>query len=492
MNHISAGKGPRTLPRLVLAGAIALALSGCDTDEIVKVEDPAQLQPDAVENAAAVPALVNGAFRQFLGGYSGYGDDAFNTMSGAISDELAWGDSFTTRVAADRRTLQAPVLGNISDVAYGRLHSSRVQADRALSLIDRFQDDLDDPEGMRSLLRTTQGYVYVTLSEGWCGGVPFSNIPPEGEIDPSLIDYGPAQTTVQMNEAAIALFDQALTQDPENELAMVGKGRALLNLGRYAEAEAAVANVSDNFVFLLEHSTNTSAQNNPISALMDNGRYSIANLEGGLTSTGAALRPDNNTATTAPSAEGLNFRTAQDPRLPYVADGRCFTTSIFCYKNLNYPDFNADMPLASGVEARLIEAEAALARGDGVTMMAILNDLRARVASIMPLLYPDHEQVFPVPTSGAPSLAPLIDPVTAAARRDLLFRERAFWLYNTGHRQGDLRRLVRNYGLPQTQVFPTGPYFRGGTFGTDVAYPVPFNEENNPEFVRAACVTTTA
>ena len=492
MNHISAGKGPRTLPRLVLAGAFALALSGCDTDEIVRVEDPAQLQPGATETAAAVPALVNGAFRLFLGGYSGLGDDAFITASGVISDEFAWGDSFTTRFAADRRTLQAPVLTNISDAAYSRLHSSRVLAERALALIDRFQDDLDDPEGMRSLLRTTQGYTYVTLSEGWCGGVPFSSHPPEGEIDPANIEYGPAQTTAQMNEAAIGFFDQALTQDPENELAMVGKGRALLNLGRYAEAEAAVAGVSNSFVFHLEHSTNTSAQNNAVAALMDNGRYTISNLEGGLSSTGAALRPDNNTATTAPSAEGLNFRSANDPRLPYVADGRCFTTAIFCYKNKNYPDFNADVPLASGVEARLIEAEAALARGDGVTMMAKLNDLRARVASILPLLYPDQEQVFPAPAAGAPTLAPLVDPVTPAARRDLLFRERAFWLYNTGHRQGDLRRLIRNYGLPQSQVFPSGPYYRGGSFGADVAYPVPFNEENNPEFVRSACVTTQA
>jgi hypothetical protein len=67
-------------------------------------------------------------------------------------------------------------------------------------------------------------------------------------------------------------------------------------------------------------------------------------------------------------------------------------------------------------------------------------------------------------------------------------------MYATGHRLGDLRRLVRNYGLPQASVFPSGPYFRaaGSNFGTDVAYPVPFNEENNTLFIRANCVTTTA
>jgi hypothetical protein len=439
--------------------------------------------------------LVNGAVRQFEAGYSGLGGDAFLSASAVITDEFAWGDSFTTRFAADRRTLQPPQLGNISDGAFSSLQQSRMLGLRAAAAIDRFEADLDDPDALRADVQAAQGYVYITLSEGWCGGVPFSTVPPEGDIDPNAIEFGPAQTTTQMNEAAIVAFDAALTADPSSELAMVGKGRALLNLGRYAEAEAAVADVGDTFVAFIEHSTNTAAQNNSVAALMDNGRYTISNLEGGTTASGAAIRPDTNTAVTNATAEGLNFRTARDPRLPYQPDGRCFTTSIFCYRLNNYPNLTSDVPFASGVEARLIEAEAALQRGDAVTMMAKLNSLRAQVAALLPLLYPEQVQTFPAPTAGAPSLAPLVDPVTADARRNLLFRERAFWLYATGHRQGDLRRLIRNYGLPQAQVFPSGPYFRatGSTFGTDVAYPVPFNEEtNNPLFDREACVTSSA
>src|SRR5688572_8060708 len=170
MNNISRWKGLRTLPRLAFAGVFALALAGCNTDELVAVEDPAQLLPDAAENPAAVPALVQGSVRQFEGGYSGLGlDDAFISMGGVLTDEFAWGDSFTTRFAADRRTLQAPVLGNISDLAFARLHQSRIQAARTLALIDRFEADLDDPDAMRTTLKTTDGYTRVTLSEGWCG-----------------------------------------------------------------------------------------------------------------------------------------------------------------------------------------------------------------------------------------------------------------------------------------------------------------------------------
>jgi hypothetical protein len=495
MNHISEGTGLRALSRLLFVGAFAGSLAACDTDKLVKVEDPARLQPSATATAASVPGLVNGAIRTFDAGYSGLGDDAFLSASGVITDEFAWGDSFTTRFAADRRILQTPQLGNISDAAYSRLMQARTQALRALAAVNKFEAELDDPDLFRTELQTTQGYVYVTLSEGWCGGVPFSTVPPEGDIDPSAITYGAAQTTTQMNTAAVAAFDAALVADPSNALAMVGKGRALLNLGQYAQAEAAVSGVGDTFVYHIEHSTNTTDQNNSVAALMDNGRYTISNLEGGTTATGAALRPDNNTSTTNATAEGLNFRMAQDPRLPFVADGRCFTSSIFCYKDLNYPNLTSDVPLASGVEARLIEAEAAMQRGDGVTMMAKINALRAQVAALLPLLYPEQQQVFPARTAGAPSLAPLVDPVTPDARRDMLFRERAFWMYATGHRQGDLRRLVRNYGLPQASVFPSGPYFRaaGTNFGSDVAFPVRFTEEtNNPLFVRAACVTTAA
>jgi hypothetical protein len=91
------------------------------------------------------------------------------------------------------------------------------------------------------------------------------------------------------------------------------------------------------------------------------------------------------------------------------------------------------------------------------------------------------------------TLAPLVDPVVQSAREDLLFRERAFWLYATGHRLGDMRRLVRQYGRAANSVFPIGTWHgvNGGPYGNDVNLVVPFNEEQNSLFVRADCNTTT-
>src|SRR5581483_874628 len=105
--------------------------------------------------------------------------------------------------------------------------------------------------------------------------------------------------------------------------------------------------------------------------------------------------------------------------------------------------------MASGVEARLIEAEAALAAGDA-SWLTILNRLRTD-GTFTTAPHPGDPTVtdttwgpgvgavlFP---NGLPGLRPLTDPGTPAARVDLLFAERAAWLFLTGHRLGDMRRL---------------------------------------------------
>lgn len=509
MNHIYRRKGLRTLPTLLAPVVLAISIAGCNTDKLVEAQNPAALRPEDLNNPAAVPQLVNGALRQFIGGYSGFGlDDAFLSGSAVISDEYYFGDTFPTRDAADKRNLQVPQLGNITDAAFGRLHQARFNARRAFGVVDQFTTPATSAADAvtKAQLRTIEGYVYVTLSEGWCGAVPFSRLPDTGPIDPNEIEEGVPLGTVQMNDTAVSRFNEALVLNSANRLGAVGKGRALLNLGRYAEAEAAVAAVPTTFVFLIEHSVNTSAENNPLFSLTNNGRYGVSNLEGGLTATGAALRPDLPTAanqqppppTTAPSAEGIPYRGLRDPRVPWenrAGSGVCFSASVRCWLNTNYPNQDADIPLASGVEARLIEAEAALQRGDIATYLARLNTLRASEPQLTAILYPNRKAGFV--SNPLTPLADPADPLTTPtaqfnARVDLLFRERALWMFATGHRQGDLRRLIRNYGRASNTVFPSGPHFRGGTYGNDVAYPVPFNEQNNKSYTPASCINTQA
>ena len=126
--------------------------------------------------------------------------------------------------------------------------------------------------------------------------------------------------------------------------------------------------------------------------------------------------------------------------------------------------------LATGIEARLIEAEAQL-QSNPAAWLATLNALRADWANLAGIVRGD----------AAATLAALVDPGTAAGREDLHFRERAFWLHSTGSRLSDLRRMIRQYGRSEGSIFPTGGYFKAGaTFGTLVNWPVPDDEDNNP------------
>ena len=88
-------------------------------------------------------------------------------------------------------------------------------------------------------------------------------------------------------------------------------------------------------------------------------------------------------------------------------------------------------------------------------------------------------------------LTPVADPGSLDARVDLLFHERAFSMFATSHRLGDMRRLVRQYGRDAESVFPTGNYHKDGLkFGTDVNFIVPAPERNNPKFT--GCIDRNA
>jgi hypothetical protein len=179
-----------------------------------------------------------------------------------------------------------------------------------------------------------------------------------------------------------------------------------------------------------------------------------------------------------------------DPRVPWHRDPdqpNGFDPEYALYKSKRHYAYGAGVPLATGVEARLIQAEAALNAGDGAGMIGYLNDLRADWLDLMLLMFPGADLDY------AATLPPLTDPGDDATRRDLLFYERAFWLFGTGQRQGDMRRLVRQYGLSQSAVYPSGPFHKGGNHGSDITFPLDFDEEgNNPHYQHSQCNVLSA
>lgn len=278
-----------------------------------------------------------------------------------------------------------------------------------------------------------RGYLIAQLAEDLCPGFPINDVSAD-----NLAIYSGPYTRTSALQYAITQLDSALANGHDStsflDLARVIKGRTLLDLGQYAEAGAAVAAVSPGFVYTTDATTTAGFNTNVL--FQRPGPSSIVRAVG-----------DNEGGT------GLPFVSAHDPRVITVfKQVRYAHPADSLYDQTKYPSFGTPIVIASAVEARLIAAEAALHEPNPGKMMDTLNALRATVG-----------------------LGALPTPATTDAQVDLLYRERAFWLYLTGRRLGDVRRLILNYGRNPETVFPTGAYPNAGvgpvTYGSATAIP---------------------
>jgi hypothetical protein len=419
---------------------VLAASSACSIDKILKVEDTDVATPASINTPAALPILLGGAIANFHAAFVGTGNVNESSgqvgYSGLLADELRSSDTFPTRNQVDARSIQ---LDNSSNEAqFILLQQARASAQLATSSYQT----LGPTEADLSLAYSIDGYTTILLGEDYCSGVPFSTLTSAGATV-----YGAPLTTTQIFERAVAKFDSALAAPGSTaqyrDLARVGKARAQLDLGQYAAAGATAAQVTAGFVFKIESSLTTSGQYNGVYIFNTNTkRLTLVNQEG---------------------INGLNYLSAGDPRISFRDRGAPgFDNSTNWITANKYAARDSAAVLASYTEARLIVAEAQLAAGNYAGVggtLEILNALRT--------------------ASGLTALAPAVG---TAAQVDQLFRERAFWLYLTAHRLGDLRRLVRQYQRGTETVFPTGAFFKGNTYGPDVNFPVPEVEKNNPNF----------
>lgn len=456
----------------LLVLALPFATAACKGNAL-SVVDPERATPANVTPDVAFA----GAVSDFQHGWSGQGGESLLSAAADFTDEFHNSGTFPTRTRTDERNQFSAQDGNTSDNPFVWLQQARSAAISAEQLITT-KASANDPR--ISQLKSYVGYVYDILGEDFCSNVPFS----------SAENYAPATpgqplATATIFQAAADTFAAAASaaQDAQaKDLALVGQARALLNIAKspadYQKAAALVQSVPTDFAFFVEHSTAAGMDENGIHDLQDNGRYSISDVEGG---------------------NGMNFRSANDPRVPWARDSRGgFTPSIPLYFSLRYPLKSSNVVLADGIEARLIEAESDLNNGNYSGWLTTLNNLRANVQTLMYGSTTAGQPRYDDPTNteittlspdsvSATTLSPIADPGTMAARVDTMFRERAFWLFLTDHRLGDLRRLIRNYGRGAETVFPTGTYFKGGPYGTDVAFQMVYNERNNPNYSLSMC-----
>jgi hypothetical protein len=446
----------KTRSRVFSVAALALtAVSavGCDKDKLLQVTDPDVLNVGDYNTPAGADPLRFGVIRNFSTAFDG-STDSFATITGNMADEMLASDTFDGRLTINAR--RSTEVNSEMEAVYLAMQKARSGAARAISIIKVTKPA---PTFNIGQLYMYLGFTETFFAEGWCPGVPYST------FDDAGITYGKPLATAEQLTLAVAHFDSALAlADTFQQVkygAAIGKARALLGLKRYADAAAAVAGVPIGFQLLSNHSSASTA----------NGVWS------GTTSGASRYR-----LTTNEGINGLPFLAGSDARIKWGTSTRVGFSSQFTAQpnNLKFGQYDSGI-IANGVEARLMTIENTLQGGNAgawAQVFADLNTLRATA----------QNGVAAIPAMTADSL-----PTSQAQAVNLFFKERAYWLWLTGHRLGDLRRLVRDYGRDPETVFPTGNLTSplAGTYGVtaqdtpiqrSTSIVIPKSERGNPNY----------
>jgi hypothetical protein len=445
-----------TLIRAAAAVALAgtIVVGGCTHDELLGVQTPDIISPDAAQSTAGAQTFritAIGNFARFIGGdLGGSSPLGLNLSGGMLGDEI-----FSARAGTEHMDNRNINPNNFPIDTWTQVGNTYTRLVRAIALLAKYPpaSGLND---QLAELHAQEGFVFTIVAENYCSGVPFWDGVEQSNINTVTL------TTTDMYNRAKAQFDSALGLAAAGSttayLATLGKARTLVDMNDYAGAAALTPTVPTSFVYNAQFSKLTTGLVNAIYDWMNATKnFGASDKEG---------------------TNGLDYVSSKDPRI--LVDGtklgRGQDGTLTPLIN-QYPTTDAVVPVATGIEARLIEAESQLKSGNAA-WLTTLNALRS------------SPQKYGAVSTTATSLGPLVDPVTPSAQVDMLFRERAFWMYMTAHRLGDMRRLIRQYGRTQTQVFPTGNYFKGGTYGSDITLVPSQTELNNPKWT--ACTDRNA
>lgn len=415
----------RDLTRWSAAVLLFAPVAACNVlSDALDVQAPDRIERDPLEASPQnATLLLNGAIGDFecaLG--------AFIVAGGLMGGELIETTATSSRWSYDRRdintnethysTFSCQAVG-----VYTPIQTARWTADNVLGLLQGWSDaEVEDRQEKIAMAAAYAGYSRILLGEAFCS---------------AAIDVGPEIDSQAIFAQAVEKFDLAITAATAASntdllnFAKVGRARALLNQGQFAEAAAAVTGVPDAFVW------------NATASEADSRRYNRVYSQ--------------NYGRAVSIAEP--YRNLGDPRVA-VVDSMIFAgddrTPLFV--TAKYTDFADPIPIASGDEARLIVAEFALEDGRRGDAVAIFQALRA-------------EEGAPQLTAG--ELADLTD-------TELLAQERSRELFLEGQHLYDVRRLALPL-FPAPGTTYSTVYAKGGDYGSQTCMPLPDVERfNNP------------
>lgn len=443
----------RAASRTAALAALALT-AGCSSDDLLAINDPDIIPPEATQSAEGALGLSNGVLDTFRGMTGG--NESTWLFGGLLADEWATSSTFPQNDETDQRRVQTNN-SQVTGMLY-RLYRARTRATEAITALNKFNAS---QRGVIAEMYLAKGYAEMQLALDFCNGIPLSEV-----VDGELVNGDPL-TNQQVFARAAANMDSSIAfangTDAKSVLvgraARVVKARILMAQGanNYQAAAALVTAIPTSYLYQQGFSL-TGGTNTIWGQGLSSRRYVVG------------ANPEGN-ARNIVIQNALPFASAGDPRLPVVRSTALGQDGLTAIRTTNMWGQLTPIDVVNGIDARMIEAEAALALNTpaGVTQwLAIHNALRAAP--------PKLGEVQPT------ALPALTDPGTQAARVDLHFREKAFWTFSRGQRLGDLRRLIRQYGRTEATTFPKGIHYKGGEYGPDVNFPISVDEENNPKF----------
>lgn len=410
--------GRMRLMTVFLMACLVVTITACKG--ILDVELPTRVPAGTLDDPALASTLVQGAVADFECAYSNY-----VAATGLLTDELVESTGFIAWFTWDQRRILSSDgtlgSGSCTSAGYGLytpLHTARFQAADAYERIQAYADDA--VPSRTSLLATAaayEGYAITLLGEGFCS---------------IAIDAGPELTRQQSLAKAEERFSDAiqLATTAGNSailnMALVGRARVRMDLGKGAEAIADAELVPEGFVYNATYSSVNERRRNQV--FVDNQVNMYVSVD--------------------PRFRALEVDGVIDSRVPTAYAGRKGNdgaTDLWLADQ--YTSDEAPIPIATWNEAQLILAEA---KG-GQDAVDAINRLRDK--------------------AGLPLFSSSDATEIAAQVREERRRE----LFLTGHRLNDMLR----FELP----FDTGVNAKGIPYGETTCLPLPDVERSgNPNF----------
>lgn len=402
---------------------LALPLSACGAlDNALSVDAPSRIPASELEDPARARLLLNGAIGDFecaLGSYIVAGGMMSGELVDATQTAARW--SYERRAVRPDESLYSRA-GCEGLGVYTPIATARWTADNILKNLEGWTD-AQVPDRLRLIATAAAyaGYSYTLLGEGFCS---------------AAVDQGPELTPAQVLEVAVQRFTRAIEaaqaagDDNILNMARVGRARALLDLGRVAEAGVDASRVPQSFAGAYASASNISGRRqNRIFAQSNSGAVSVAE-----------------------PYRSLSFGGVADPRVRVRDAGRTATDGTPIFNQTKYAGFDAPIPIATWEEAQLILAEAKLAAGDVAGAVQIINTLHQRAG---------------LPAFSSASATEVMSHIIEERKRELFL-------------EGQHLYDVNRYELPLTPAAGT-PYRKGGEYGAQTCLPLPDVERlNNP------------